>query len=97
MATVSLPSGENFVLNPTSVALATQDNYVSSLTTLAMHKREVDERLIQRYGKQGITGLLELVGAKKSAHKHNLNTSKKRLYTTQLLWIITVLTHKKTH
>tara|TARA_B100001113_G_C21112290_1_gene623797 strand:+ start:1321 stop:2757 length:1437 start_codon:yes stop_codon:yes gene_type:complete len=65
MATVSLPSGENFVLNPTSVALATQDNYVSSLTTLAMHKREVDERLIQRYGKQGITGLLELVGAKK--------------------------------
>ena len=65
MATVSLPSGENFMLNPTSVALATQDNYVSSLTTLAMHKREVDERLIQRYGKQGITGLLELVGAKK--------------------------------
>ena len=65
MATVSLPSGENFVLNPTSVALATQDNYVSSLTTLALHKREVDERLIKRYGDQGITGLLELVGAKK--------------------------------
>ena len=65
MATVSTPTGENFMLNPTSVRLATQDNYVSSLTTLAMHKREVDERLIQRYGKQGITGLLELVGAKK--------------------------------
>jgi len=65
MATVSLPSGENFVLNPTSVAMATQDNYVSSLTTLALHKREVDERLIKRYGDQGITGLLELVGAKK--------------------------------
>ena len=71
MATVNIPSsatlGSGMVLNPTAVALATQDNYVSALTStaLAMHKREVDERLIKRYGNQGITGLLELVGAKK--------------------------------
>ena len=71
MATVNIPSsatlGSGMVLNPTAVALATQDNYVSALTTtaLAMHKREVDENLVKRYGNQGITGLLELVGAKK--------------------------------
>ena len=64
MATVNIPSsatlGSGMVLNPTAVALATQDNYVSALTStaLAMHKREVDERLIKRYGNQGITGLL---------------------------------------
>ena len=67
MATVTLANGGNMVLNPTSVQLATQDNYVSSLTTEQIHKREVDERLIKRYGEQGITGLLELVGAKKEA------------------------------
>jgi len=67
MASVSLGSG--MVLSPTSVALATQDNYVSALTTaaLAMHKRDVDENFVKRYGNQGITGLLELVGAKKEA------------------------------
>ena len=67
MASVSLGSG--MVLNPTSVKLATQDNYVSALTTaaLAMHKRDVDENFVKRYGNQGITGLLELVGAKKEA------------------------------
>lgn len=65
MASVSL--GDGMVLNPTSVKMATQDNYVSALTTaaLAMHKREVDENFVKRYGNQGITGLLELVGAKK--------------------------------
>jgi len=65
MASVSLGSG--MILNPTSVKLATQDNYVSALTTaaLAMHKRDVDENFVKRYGNQGITGLLELVGAKK--------------------------------
>ena len=67
MASVSLGTG--MVLNPTSVKLATQDNYVSALTTaaLAMHKRDVDENFVKRYGNQGITGLLELVGAKKEA------------------------------
>jgi len=65
MATVSLASGME--LRPTSVALATQDNYVSSLTTTAlnMHKRDVSEDLVKRYGDQGITGLLELLGNKK--------------------------------
>ena len=65
MASVSLGGG--MILNPTSVKLATQDNYVSALTStaLAMHKRDVDEHFVKRYGNQGITGLLELVGAKK--------------------------------
>ena len=73
MATVNIPSGatlgSGMVLNPTSVALATQDNYVSALTStaLALHKRDVDENLVKRYGNQGITGLLELVGAKKES------------------------------
>ena len=59
MASVSL--GDGMILNPTSVKMATQDNYVSALTTtaLAMHKREIDENFIKRYGNQGITGLLE--------------------------------------
>jgi hypothetical protein len=80
MATVNIPSSATttfptggMTLTPTSVALATQDNYVSALTTaaLALHKRDVSEDLIKRYGDQGITGLLELVGAKKETTQTN--------------------------
>jgi len=71
MASVNLGGG--MVLNPTGVKMATQENYVSALTTqaLAMHKREVDENFVKRYGNQGITGLLELVGAKKECTQTN--------------------------
>jgi len=64
MATVSTASG--MVLRPTSVQTATNENYVSALTATSgnLHKRDVSEQLVKRYGDQGITGLLELMGAK---------------------------------
>ena len=64
MATVSLASG--MTLRPTAVQTATNENYVSALTATsgALHKRDVSEELVKRYGDQGITGLLELMGAK---------------------------------
>ncbi len=62
MSNVSIPSG--MVLKPTATAQATNDNYVSALTTANLHKRDVSEQLVKRYGSQGITGLLELMGAK---------------------------------
>ena len=70
MATVSL--GTNMVATPSSAAVAMTSNYVSSSdliasgdTSAAFHKRDVDEQLIKRYGNQGITGLMELMGSKK--------------------------------
>jgi hypothetical protein len=70
MATVSL--GTNMVATPASSAVATTSNYVSSSdliasgdTSAAFHKRDVDEQLVKRYGNQGITGLMELLGSKK--------------------------------
>ena len=64
MATVSTATG--MVLKPTSVQTATNENYVSALTATSgnLHKRDVSEQLVKRYGDQGITGLLELMGAK---------------------------------
>ena len=70
MATVSTASGLAAV--PSNVAVATTSNYVSSAdliasgdNTASLHKRDVDEQLIKRYGNQGITGLMELLGNKK--------------------------------
>jgi len=74
MATVSNAAAK---LTPSAVKVASSFNYVSSAdlvsrmdgetTTAAqgIHKRDVDEQMIKRYGDQGITGLLELHGAKK--------------------------------
>ena len=70
MATVGLASGMTAV--PSNVAVATTSNYIASSdliasgdTSAAFHKRDVDEQLIKRYGDQGITGLMELLGNKK--------------------------------
>jgi len=70
MATVSIADG--MVATPSSSAVATTSNYVSSSdliasgdTAAAFHKRDVDEQLVKRYGNQGITGLMELLGNKK--------------------------------
>jgi len=73
MATVSVASGLSAV--PSNVAVATTSNYVGTASLLAssvgtaanvpLHKRDVDEQLIKRYGDQGITGLMELLGSKK--------------------------------
>jgi len=70
MASVNIPSG--LLATPSSVARATTSNYISTANLIEggsageeIHKRDVDEQLIKRYGKQGITGLLELLGSKK--------------------------------
>jgi len=71
MATVSLASG--MVATPSNVAVATTSNYVGTSTLInadatdgiPLHKRDVDEQLIKRYGNQGVTGLMELLGSKK--------------------------------
>ena len=73
MATVSLGSSPAMNPTPSNVAVATTSNYVNSATLLAaasdgsnlLSKRDVDEQLIKRYGNQGITGLMELLGSKK--------------------------------
>ena len=71
MATVNL--GSNMVLTPTSAAVATTSNYVSALTATSgdLHKRDVSEKLIKRYGDQGIMGLLELMGSKAPVSQTN--------------------------
>jgi len=60
------------VATPASSAVATTSNYVSSSDLIAsgdtsalLHKRDVDEQLVKRYGNQGVTGLMELLGNKK--------------------------------
>ena len=73
MATVQLGSSPAMNPTPSNVAVATTSNYVNSATLLAaasdgsnlLTKRDVDEQLIKRYGNQGITGLMELLGSKK--------------------------------
>jgi len=54
---VTLPSG--FPKTPSAVRVATNDNYVSSLD---VHKPEVLNELIQRYGVQTITPLVSAMG-----------------------------------
>ena len=71
MATVNIPSG--LIATPSNVAVATTSNYVGTSALINadgnasadLHKRDVDEQLIKRYGNQGITGLMELLGSKK--------------------------------
>ena len=55
-------AGSGGILNPSNTQQATLSNYVS---TLNLHKRDVDEQVYARYGAQGITGLLEMMGSKK--------------------------------
>ena len=81
MATVSLASGSatagfgsnGMLITPSAVRVATSENYVDSITATSgdLHKRDVDEKFIKRYGNQGITGLLELLGAKKETNQTN--------------------------
>lgn len=61
MATVSLASG--MTLKPTSVQTATNENYVSALTTANLHKRDVSEDLVKVWRPRYYWSL-ELMGAK---------------------------------
>lgn len=63
---MAVTQASGMVLKPTAVQSATTENYVSALTATSgdLHKRDVSEKLVKRYGDQGITGLLELMGAK---------------------------------
>jgi len=54
-------SGQSVI--PSAVKYTGTSNYVAASN---LHKPQVDDRLIERFGDQGITGLLEMVGAKKS-------------------------------
>ena len=70
MATVNIATGMQ--ATPANSAVAMTSNYVSSADLIAsgdtgasLHTRDVDEQLIKRYGNQGITGLMELLGSKK--------------------------------
>ena len=70
MASVNIPS--SLQATPANSAVATTSNYVSSTDLIAsgdtgalLHKRDVDEQLVKRYGNQGVTGLMELLGNKK--------------------------------
>ena len=62
MATVSL--GGQVHIKPSAVQIATNENYVSNLTTNSLRQRDVSDKLVKRYGEQGITGLMELMGSK---------------------------------
>ena len=64
MATVNIPSG--MLIKPSAVQVATNENYVSALTATSgqFRQRDVSEKLVKRYGEQGITGLMELMGSK---------------------------------
>ena len=62
MATVSL--GGQVHIKPSAVQVATNENYVSNLTTNSLRQRDVSDKLVKRYGEQGITGLMELMGSK---------------------------------
>lgn len=84
MATVSVSSGTGKVyLQPTSTMTATNENYVNAITATSgeLHKRDVSEKLIKRYGDQGITGLLELMVLRLLLLKLLLSTTKKHFDT----------------
>ncbi|HAI44974.1 MAG TPA: hypothetical protein DCM40_46305, partial [Maribacter sp.] len=52
---------------PSALQVATLQNYVSSTnfhSGLSIHEPDVSEDFVKRYGSQGITGFLEMIGAK---------------------------------
>lgn len=56
-------------LAPASVKVASEYNYLNSLALAeGLHKPEVSSVYVQRYGRQDITGLLEMLGNKKAVN-----------------------------
>ena len=69
---MALTTATGMVATPSSVARATTSNYISTddlinggIAGQGINTRDVDEQLVKRYGNQGVTGLLELLGSKK--------------------------------
>ena len=69
---MGLTTAAGMVATPSSVARATTSNYISTddlinggIAGQGINTRDVDEQLVKRYGNQGVTGLLELLGSKK--------------------------------
>jgi len=55
-----------FKATPSIAQVRTSDNYVSSVDFLnEIHKPDVSETLVKRYGDQALTGFIEMLGAKK--------------------------------
>ena len=56
-------------LTPASVKVASEYNYLNSLDLAeGLHKPEVSSVYVQRYGRQDITGFLEMLGNKKAVN-----------------------------
>lgn len=56
-------------LTPASVKVASEYNYLNSLDLAeGLHKPEVSPVYVQRYGRQDITGMLEMLGNKKAVN-----------------------------
>jgi len=61
MATINLPSGKT----PSQTKVASEFNYLSSLDLKeGMFKPEVSDIFVERFGRQDITGLLDMIGQK---------------------------------
>lgn len=61
---MSITNSPSFV-NPSAIKAASLDNYVSTSDTVTagIFPRSVTPELVQRYGLQGITGFLEMIGS----------------------------------
>lgn len=56
-----------YTATPSSAQVVTTENYVSTVDYLnEIHKPDVNETFVRRYGDQGITGLMSLMGNKRS-------------------------------
>jgi hypothetical protein len=64
----------NFRATPSSAKTVTTENYVSTVDYLsAIHKPDVNEVFTKRYGDQGITGLMELLGNKRAVGQRDFS------------------------
>jgi hypothetical protein len=56
-----------FTATPSATKIVTTENYVSTIDYLsAVHKPDINEVFTKRYGDQGITGLIEMLGTKRA-------------------------------
>ena len=81
---------------PSASQVATTQNYISSANFIAasagkgagLHKPEVSEDFIKRYGSQNLTGFLDVVGAKAPVSTSNSLTMKKIGFIKVFKWMV---------